>query len=74
MEGGGRSLIEVLSQYFSGGTQENYKKPSQNRRCRDRDSIRAPAEYKSTALSPDKPILVFTNSASTFRILGLGED
>jgi hypothetical protein len=73
MEGGGRSLIDVLYQYFPGGTWENYKKPSQSSRCRG-DSTRAPAEYKSTALSPDQPILMCTNSASKLHILGLGED
>jgi hypothetical protein len=45
-----RSLIEVLSRYLPGGTEENREKLCQDSRCPDRDSNRALPEYKSEVL------------------------
>jgi hypothetical protein len=48
LEGGGRDLIEVLSRYLPGRTEENNDKLS---RCPIRNSNRAPPDHKSTAQS-----------------------
>jgi hypothetical protein len=51
MEGSGRNLIDVLSRYLPGGTQESHgKKFSQDGRCPGRDWNPAPTEYMCRAL------------------------
>jgi hypothetical protein len=50
LERSSRGLLQVLSQYFSGGTEETTTNFSQYSRCPSRDSNQTPPEYKSESV------------------------
>ena len=50
LQGRGRGVIEVLSQYLHGGTEENPLKPRVNSRCTVRGWNRAPPECEPAGL------------------------
>jgi hypothetical protein len=53
--GNGGGLIEVVSRHLPRGLSNTMKNLSQNNRCPNRDSKRAPSEHKSGVLPPDQP-------------------
>jgi hypothetical protein len=67
LEGSGRGLIEVLSQHFPGGPEENYENPSQDSGWPGRDSGRAPLEYRSGGLLQDQPLLIIPSATVIWR-------